>query len=1647
MVLKLLGSPALRATVIVLVMLGAGFVFLAQTAAAQGERTELVVGLQNDMTTIDPFNPETNTVWNAYQVEWGFEGLFGSDPDGKIFPLLADPARGNGTGFDFIGSPTAGRPVVDVYIRPGVTFHDNQPMTADDVVFTYQILAWSTAQTAITAALWWDAPVWSHWTGVGKSHIGIELAPTNKPNTVRFHLSKPYALFFLGTLAVSIVPKHIWISHIDTSQHPLNVTSLQRITDSADYSGDFAFGNRPTETASAMGTGMFKFDYWTPNTGSHVSAFDGYWGKGKGITWQSVQYPFFPEKLRSIKFVIFTSLDVISLALQKGEVDTLIWSLTPGFLTQVRFNPSISVQQVTDAGYFYLAFNLRRKPWNNLALRTAISEAIDKDYIVNTLMGGFGTKGAQPISVHTPQYINDSAQPPTFNLNKAKADLDAAGIKDINGDGFREFTDGSPIKATILTPPKDYDPIRADAGIMISNNLKSIGLNIDSAPTSFDTIVAKAFTQVDFDIYILGWLLTGTPESYLTDFFHSKNDVAINPAGSNSAGYRNPTVDALLDKMEITLDDIARIKIVKDIEGIVTADIPWNVLYYRKNLNAYRNDAWVGWVNTPPQLYNFWSLVKIHPPGAFTVPPTTGIFSVAITAVERALYRQQVTLDVFVSQNFAPVSGASVWVNATFGGGGFPVFTGPTDASGHARFVWSVPLLQGSIVLKADAAKGPAKASESKLMEIAVGPPAPVAQLNLSTNKPVIGVAQTSTVVATLVDGLGKPMSGYKVSIDRTLLLGNITPASSGSDVTDAAGKATFTYRSLQNASLFPNQHLIDFIKARVNVTDRVSTDTQKASLAMFVENDNVPDWRIVTVQPGSQLVLASDVVGTTAIVQVKVTNYRNKPLVGKTIDAVLPSDGWKNLSVTSSGASGSTGLVNFTFAATAGARAGLNHTSIPVRFQVRNDASAVSDQIALALFTAATATTTYSMRMTISNRTLDPLNATQVATTAAVSINVTNALGAGVPGVPVIFQINYGPLGLPAQFPFGYEYHYTPELVPPKYLGEGLDLNSFGVGSLGGSFANSVNGSFRVGTASSLAADGKVTIPPGTPWGVENFVEDFEVVNNVGVVDACDATGNATGQYGLLLAFNHVFGPGTVPVTNPWPSDFKALSDPKTHAGRYFINVTSTTNAFGSMTKTLTALPHRLDNLLQIKAYVGEVPGKRFRVIADACNGAATITNYTWAIDSGMVISRAPVFALGETWWSQPIFSSESEVATVHGRFFTRAGPLADPEVFLLRGFGRDGRNVGSLSTRARSGAVFGTINKASYPGQYVNNEVIWNVRDQYYQRRVFDKTVWPWTFHNEVNPPLGASQTSFFSFVPADSRFAFGGGEQLFSGCVVSCRGGANLGDFWFAPTFAVLIAKVPFEFSRGYYFKPGGSFAFVTVDKTLVPVAGTATATVTVTDSSGNAIVNATVWSGPFQTLTNKTGQATFLFGVGAALGAFESLVVTATPSGQFARAWYGIMVAQPVLSYATPAVTKDYAGKPSTITVTVTNTLAVAGNATVLLLVGGQAVAAQVISIGALASQPVTFSYVFASAGDYQVTVGDKTTAVTIQAQPPVPLGFLESYGWIVGLVAGLVVGAIVGWVLLSRRGKKPPAMEASKEEDTKPSEEELGPDNL
>ncbi len=1607
MLQKLLRSRSLRTMVIVYVLIAASFVILGQArnAAAQGERTNLVVGLQLDMPNLDYFDVATNTIWKGYQLQFNWEPLFTFDPDYALYADLADPARG-GTACPAgsVGGPgycvDASGLNITVYIRSGVTFTNGQPMTADDVIFTYQSLGWSTFANGISKGIWWPAPKFPLWNSTANggtctvpaglpyacsSHVGVTKIDSTTvkfwftPHNLPGGILGGYSLAFYDTLDIAIIPSGVWKNHM-TAAGLANYSDSTGgvVTDTWDRSIDTTYGSGMTQSDATVGTGPFMLTSWAKNAGSTISVYPNYWGKAQVHNWKGTNYGFSPSYLTAVNFVVYGSLDVVSLALQKGEIDTMLWSVTPGFLNQISSNPAITPYQSLDSGFFYMSFNLIKAPWDQLILREAISMAIDKDYIVNTLLGGFGTKGTVPVSELNFNYVNQSASPPSFNIAAGRALLLANGYTIDSSTGFFKDPSGNPIKATILTPPKDYDPVRADAGIMISNNLKAMGLDIDAAPTSFNTIVAKfQVAPITYDLYILGWSLGPFPEAYICSFFCSDQATNINPSGSNSAQYNNPVVDQKINQALYTIDATKRQQLIKDVEGTVVNDIPWNVLYYRKNLGAYRNDVFAGWVNFPPissaafGVFNFYTIVNLRPVTFQFIPGATGTLTVTTSMPDQVYYRESVPISALVSEAGAPVASAAVTVNLTFGSYSTEL-TGTTDALGHASFTWTVPLIQGSGVATTTATSGTISGTNQKVMEATIGPPAPTAQLALSTTRPVIRPGETSTITATVTNSAGAGIGGVPITIDPTLVLGTVTPTSG---TTDSSGVVSFTYHAPADASLFPNQHLTDVVKANVTVANTIAADTQSASIVMVVQNDLAPNWNITSIDSATPGFIVSPAADST-IITVLVTNFAGAAQAGVTVDALYSDT--NNITVTptavGSDVTDVAGIASFTVTETPAAVLATNNTNVVLRFQPHANAFATSDSVLL-LVSGGALVPGIAAQVTLSDRMVSYSPDRQ---TDSVSAQVWNQTGAPVSNVPVIFHIDYGPFGPPAQFPFTFDYG-TPEYKP----GGNLDASALGGGAIGGSFQNSTG--------------------QGAAYGVENMIEDYEVINDVDnlatgtTIDSCD--------------------PST------WVGGF---------AGQYFINATSTTDALGVYQSSFYFDQEKLDSAIQVQAFIGSAAGQTLALAVNPCTPATSFVGAQGVIDTGVVSQRAPIFALGEFLTTapgsntpKPIVTSQSNQVELRAKFYGVDGAVvSNPEVFLTAGDGAAGRNV--KNRFPDSGALLAD-------DQTPAGNAGWDVGWVNYTRIVCNS---PTTGACTLTSPLvSLSQALTFNYLPSDPRYAYSGREQLYAG---------DYGDYWISPSFEVLNAKLPFSVRIAYLYLPTSTaFLKVSLAQSLLPAGGNTTATVTVYSSlTGATISGASVWGGSTQAVTNATGVATLPV-VATTLGATEALVVATTPYGGAARGWLAYVASDPVLTYSGLSVTKKgLAGSASTITVTVTNTLPVAGTTTVWLSIDGNKSVAQVVSIDASGSKALTFSYVFADAGSHTVAVGTQSTSVDIQAPPPVDNTLLYALA-IALLVVGVVAGVVVG-MMLARRGKKPPTS-APEDTGTKPAEEEIGPE--
>ena len=972
------------AAIMLAALLGMPAVVTAQTPAGD----TLIVGVQNDTPNLHPWDQATNSVWKSFLWrQWVFEGLYGLSPDGSIYPVLATSYTVDPSGLN-----------ITVNLRTGVTFTDGQPLTADDVVFTFQIMGFNSqlSDTILKSITWPDPPQWDWWNSTTawgsthKTHVGIEKVSATQ---VIFHVRKPYSMFFFGTMTTPIMPMHIWQNHL--VEVDLSVFSLpdgSPIVQGTEFDFDRNFGATSADVTATIGTGPWYLDHWTPGSTAVIRVYDGYWGKSQSLTWQGKQWPFFPRTIKTMEFRIYGTLDVAILALKSGEVHIVPWNLPIGFYNDLRQDPNMGFKIPTSDGFFYIAFNMRKAPFNDLNFRKAVSLAVDKDFIVDRLLGGFGIKGQIPVSPINPAYINSSAVAPPFDLAQARSVLDAAGYIDSNGDGWRELPGGAPLKYSILTPAKDYDPTRADAGIMISNNLKSIGLNIDSSPTAFDAIVSAVFVAVQFDMYILGWVSLGPfPELYLFEFFGCASDVTLG-VGSNTPGFCNAEFEAKMNILDTEMNDAVRIQAAKDAEGILARELPYDTLYNTRQIEAYRADIWKGWTDVNGEIFNGFSIGIL---GASSVSAPTGPLTISLNTPGTGVAGSTTHFQAYAVQDGLPASSVAVTVTATSGESA----SGTTNAQGYADIAFTLPALDvpDTLGLLAVGTKGTFTGGDTSYIRVV--PPNDIAQLLLSTPTPVVAPGGVATITATVTDKTGAAIAGAPVEIIPELVLGSVVPSNAS---TNSAGIATFTYTA-PAATLIPNKNQYDFIKASVFAPNKlVLPETKSQTLVMGVQN-SAYDWYLVDIQTVSSYIVQIPPAPVTSDVTVKVTKQDGTVVVGEPVTAAV-SNSTALLVDAATKPTGPLGMVTFTFSANTDVA-----QPVAVDFTVEQPSFALAG---LSLYvTNATATGNATITRAVP-RFADPNSAIDV------TVNVYDQTGAPENGATVDIFVPYNEVGNPISAP-----------------------------------------------------------------------------------------------------------------------------------------------------------------------------------------------------------------------------------------------------------------------------------------------------------------------------------------------------------------------------------------------------------------------------------------------------------------------------------------------------------------------------------------------------------------------------------------------------------------------------------------------------
>lgn len=361
-----------------------------------------------------------------------------------------------------------------VDIRTDARFTDGTPVTARDVAYTFTAASRSGGRTDVTV---------------------LKEAVTVDDDTVELRLTAPQSTFIHRLASLGIVPEH---------------------------------AHGPDYARNPIGSGPFRFVQWDPGQQLIVERNEDYYGDKPAF--------------RRVVF-LFTGEDATMAAATAGQVNM---AAVPSSLakTTIRGMRLVPVDSVDNRGIMFPyvpdtgqrtadGHPIGNSVTSDLAIRQAVNWAVDRQALVDGVLGGFGSPATGPVD-GLPWFEPRSAIP-GGDPARARAILDQAGWVDSDGDGIRE-RNGVRAAFTLLYPASDS--LRQGLALAVADMVRPVGVEITPSGVSWDVIDTRMHT----DAVLFGWGSLDPTEMY--NLYSSRR------AGIeywNPGFYHNPAVDAHLD--------------------------------------------------------------------------------------------------------------------------------------------------------------------------------------------------------------------------------------------------------------------------------------------------------------------------------------------------------------------------------------------------------------------------------------------------------------------------------------------------------------------------------------------------------------------------------------------------------------------------------------------------------------------------------------------------------------------------------------------------------------------------------------------------------------------------------------------------------------------------------------------------------------------------------------------------------------------------------------------------------------------------------------------------------------------------------------------------------------------------------------------
>ncbi|MBP0000254.1 MAG: ABC transporter substrate-binding protein [Cyanobacteria bacterium SID2] len=547
------------------ILLGVGGCSIENFRAEAAQGTELIIGQLGDPKT---FNAALSKEYpNVFL--YTYEGLVGTNGfTAEVEPALAESWEISDDSLRIVFT-----------LREGLKWSDGEPLTADDVIFTYNEIYFNEKIPSSTRDV----------LRVGESGAFPTVTKLDD-RRVEFQLPEPFSPL-LRSLSAEILPEHV----------------LRPTIEQKDEKGNPIFNSTwgtDTDPKNAIVNGPYRLSQYIPSQRVIFERNSYYWRKDE----RSVPQPYIDRLIWQIVENQNTQL----LQFRSGGLSAV--AVRPQYFSLLKREEKRSnftiYEDGPDFGTSFIAFNLNRgknpngtpvvdpiksKWFNDLNFRKAVAHAIDRTTMINTIYRGLGELQHSPISIQSPYYYPPEKGLPTYeyDVEKAKQLLFASGFQYNDREQLLD-ADGNRVEFTLITNAGNQ--VREAMGAQIKQDLSQIGIKVNFTPIDFNKLVSQLSNSLDWECHLLGFtggvephggLTIWSPEGRLHNFNQNRKDP---PLEGRQVEEWEREIERLFIQGSQEFDEELRKEIYGQAQTIVQENLPFIYLVNPFSMAAVRNE-------------------------------------------------------------------------------------------------------------------------------------------------------------------------------------------------------------------------------------------------------------------------------------------------------------------------------------------------------------------------------------------------------------------------------------------------------------------------------------------------------------------------------------------------------------------------------------------------------------------------------------------------------------------------------------------------------------------------------------------------------------------------------------------------------------------------------------------------------------------------------------------------------------------------------------------------------------------------------------------------------------------------------------------------------------------------------------------------